>query len=207
MPRAPDTDPPAGDRYANFAALAAAECRGVTYQIRSVERASLVLIVAPHGGAIETGTSRIAEAIAGDDYSFYGFEGLVPDRAHRDLHITAVHFDEPLGCRLIAAADMVIAVHGRWDRNDPETVWLGGLDDPLRDAIGAALCVAGFAALTSGHRFPGRQPENLCNRGRRRAGVQLEIPTTVRDGLVSDAATFVAFSSAVRGALQSLRSE
>lgn len=203
MPQPPEPNPSTSDRYANFAALAASESLGVTYQIRSIERPSAVLVMAPHGGAIETGTSQIAEAIAGDRYSFYGLEGLVPDRDHRDLHITSVNFDEPVGCRLVAAADIIIAVHGRQDRDDPETIWLGGLDDPLRDAIGATLRLAGFAAITSGHRFPGRQPENICNRGRRGAGVQLEIPTTIRDRLSADAAALDAFSGAVRNAVRS----
>lgn len=201
--RAPAPKPGSGDRYPNFAALAAAETAGVTYRIRSIDRASPVLVIAPHGGAIEVSASQIAEAIAGDNYSFYAFEGLVPDRDHCDLHITSVNFDEPIGCRLVAAADILIAVHGRQDRDDPETIWLGGLDDSLRDAIGANLRLAGFAAIGTGHLFPGRQPENICNRGRRGAGVQLEIPTTIRDRLGADAAALDASAIAVRNAVRS----
>ena len=201
--RTPEPKPGSGDYYPNFAALAAAESLGVTYGVRSIDRASPVLVIAPHGGAIEVSTSQIAEAIAADCYSFYAFEGLVPGREHQDLHITSVNFDEPVGCRLVAAADIVVAVHGRQDRDDPETIWLGGLDDPLRDAIGATLRLAGFAAITTGHLFPGRQPENICNRGRRGAGVQLEIPATIRDRLSADAAALDAFSNAVRNAVRS----
>jgi len=43
--RAPAPKPGGGDRYPNFAALAAAETAGVTYRIRSIDRASPVLFI------------------------------------------------------------------------------------------------------------------------------------------------------------------
>jgi phage replication-related protein YjqB (UPF0714/DUF867 family) len=33
-------------------------------------------VIAPHGGAIEPGTTEVAEAIAGDRFSFYTLEGV-----------------------------------------------------------------------------------------------------------------------------------
>jgi phage replication-related protein YjqB (UPF0714/DUF867 family) len=54
----------------------------------------MVAIIAPHGGKIEPGTSEIAAAIAGDDYSLYRFQGL-RDRPREELHITSAKFDEP----------------------------------------------------------------------------------------------------------------
>ena len=64
------------DRYRRFADLAANECLGVDYRIRVEDRGTPFVILAPHGGWIEPGTSEIAEALAGTDLSFYAFEAL-----------------------------------------------------------------------------------------------------------------------------------
>jgi hypothetical protein len=66
-----------GDRYARFAALAAEETLGVHYRIRLADRGTPFVVLAPHGGKIEPGTSQIAAAIARDDDSLYGFEGAL----------------------------------------------------------------------------------------------------------------------------------
>lgn len=188
------------DLYANFAALAAAETDGVDYRICRTKRGTAVTVVAPHGGLIEPGSSQIAWAIARDDWSVYGFEGLLP-RPHRDLHIASERFDEPRGLALVRAAETAVGVHGRADAGDPDTVWMGGLDEDFRDAICEALETAGFDAATGGHPLKGRHPNNICNRGRSGAGAQLEIPRSLRDKLTADRARMVAFTDAVRTAV------
>lgn len=64
------------DRYTSFVDLAANERPDIDYRIRVVDRGSEIGILAPHGGWIEPGTSEIAEAIAGSEFSFYVFESL-----------------------------------------------------------------------------------------------------------------------------------
>lgn len=189
------------DKYASYEALAAGEREGVDYSKTSNDRPSAILVAAPHGGTIELGTSEIAISIAGDDFSLYRFEGLIPNRPHTDLHIESHLFDEPHGLRMAGAADVVVGVHGRKDNGDAESVWLGGLDYPLRDAIGKALRDAGFRVLTTGHRLPGEEPTNICNRGRHGVGVQLEVPRTLRNQLVVDPERLASFSRAVRDAI------
>lgn len=189
------------DRYDHFAELAAVETEGVDYRIRLCARASPIVVVAPHGGAIEWGTSEIAAAIAADRFSLYCFEGLTPGRPHGDLHITSELFDEPRGVRLVESAEIVIGVHGRKDGDDGRSVWLGGLDDVVRDAMAESLERAGFRAKTSGHCFPGRGGTNICNRGRSAAGVQLELPRTLRRELVADVASLRSFAAAARSAI------
>ncbi len=186
------------DQYENFAQLAECETEGIDYRICVTDRESPIAIAAPHGGKIEPGTSQIAAAIAADTYSLYCFEGLVHKRRHRHLHIASERFDEPKGRRLVENSDIAVGVHGRSDDGDGQTVWLGGLDDNLRDAIGDALERVGFKVKTTGHRLPGRDPNNICNGGRWKAGAQLEIPRTLRAKLVADASCLQAFSSAVR---------
>jgi phage replication-related protein YjqB (UPF0714/DUF867 family) len=59
-------------------------------------------------------------------------------------------------------------------------VLLGGLDGELSDALAGAIGAAGIQALTSGHRFPAVHPNNVCNRGARSCGVQLEVTESLR---------------------------
>lgn len=67
----------AEDKYKNFKALAAGEDES-SYRIVSEDRGNDLLIIAPHGGKIERGTTEIAKGVAGLDWSFYTFEGLKP---------------------------------------------------------------------------------------------------------------------------------
>lgn len=189
------------DRYESFATLAAGETLCVHYRICFANRWTSVVVLAPHGGSIEPGSSEVAEAIAREDYSFYCFEGLCPGRPHGDLHITSSRFDEPQALKLVTAAETVIAIHGRLDRSDPETVWMGGRDAALRNAMASSLKGSGFPAATDGHSLLGKDTENICNRGTTRAGVQLEIPGTLRNRLVNDKAELNLFTGAVREAL------
>lgn len=189
------------DKYQSFAELRRHEREGVDYRIVAVDRSSAVTVIAPHGGEIEPLTSRLALAIAAESCNAYCFEGLLPGRAHADLHITSANFDEPIACELVARSTAVVAVHGRLDRNDPKAVWLGGLDFPLRDRMADQLRRGGFEALTEGHVFPGLGKQNICNRGMRRMGVQLELPRALRDLLAQDEAGFGRFVRAIRSAL------
>ena len=182
------------DLYGSYADLAAGEVEGVHYRIRVIERASPIAIVAPHGGRIEAGTSQTAALIAADVFSLYCFEGLVSGRR---LHITSARFDEPRALALVESSDIAIGVHGRADRGDHRTIWLGGLHESLRDAIGAALERVGFKTSTD-HHMQGKAPGNICNRGRLRAGVQLELPMSLRNAFLNDPFARQAFGSAVR---------
>ena len=158
------------------------------------------MILAPHGGTIEPGTARLAAAVAGDALSFYAFEALRAG-AYGDLHITSHRFDEPRALRLVGGAETAVALHGRRD-DGTETVWLGGRATALRDRIGAALRVAGVAAEPN-DALPGVHPSNICNRTRSGAGVQLELPRSLRRRLTADPAALEAFAAAVRGAVLS----
>ena len=189
------------DKYSKFSDLEKSEKKGVDYGIDAVDRHSEAAIFAPHGGYIEPGTSQIATAIAGDSLSLYRFEGLKPGHLHGDLHITSHQFDEPTARQMAAKSDVVVAIHGRVDGKDPSTVWMGGLDGILRAEIERELSRAGFSATSEGHDLPARHPDNICNGGGSKAGVQLEIPRTLRDTLQKNPALLGAFSGAVRAAI------
>lgn len=113
------------------------------------------------------------------------------------LHITSARFDEPRALALVESAEIAIGVHGRANRGDHQPVWLGGLHERLRDAIGAALERSGIKTSTD-HHMQGKAPANICNRGRLRAGVQLELPMSLRNAFLSDPFARQAFAYAVR---------
>jgi phage replication-related protein YjqB (UPF0714/DUF867 family) len=189
------------DRYRSFAELRKCEREGVDYRIVAHDRRSPVAIIAPHGGYIEPPTSRLAHALAADAFNLYCFEGVEKDRDHHELHITSHNFDEPVGCGIVARSSVVVARHGRLDRHDPQSVWLGGLDTALRDRIAVGLRRAGFQALTEGHMFPADQAANICNKGCLGKGVQLELPRGLRDGLAKNPELFGRFVQTMRAEL------
>jgi phage replication-related protein YjqB (UPF0714/DUF867 family) len=184
------------DKYRSFAELSAHERLGKDYTIDLVERDSPVAIIAPHGGGIEPVTSEIARAIAAGNYSFYAFEGIKP-AGSGDLHITSSRFDESRCVDLVSRCATVIAIHGL--AGPDKLLEIGGLHEHLRNEICAALQDSGFSTevVTTGH-LAGLHANNICNRGRGRAGVQLEITRALRNALRASAADMDRFASAVR---------
>ncbi len=185
--------------YRSFEDLRRHEVEGRDYHIRIKMRDPRVLIMAPHGGNIEPTTARIAEVIAGDDYSFYCLEGLKAD-GNSVLHIESHLFDEPRALEAVEKADLVIAVHGQRDQQE-EKVMTGGLHTGLRVEIERQLEAAGFQSRPAPEGLTGRDPLNICNRGRSGRGVQLEVSRKVRDLLRDDAGRLRLFAEAVRRAI------
>ena len=173
-------NPAPSDSYRCYDDLARRFAEGIDFAVhlRRCER-SAVAILAPHGGCIEGGTSEVARLIAGDEHGLYLFEGL---RTTGDnfacLHLASHCFDEPRCLELIRDCDTVISVHG-FAAAAPD-VLLGGLDERLKQLLADALTACGFSVLSHGHRFPGRDPRNICNRGRGGEGVQLELSEELR---------------------------
>ena len=191
------------DWYDSFAKLSDKEVDGIDFQVCVLDRQSDTLIIAPHGGCIEPGTSDIARAIAKSDYSLYLFEGLKP-RAHCELHITSHKFDEPKAIEITRTSLKLIAVHGRADRVDGKTTWLGGLNADLRAKVEEALYENGFTAHQSKGHLAGEHPNNICNRSGVNCGVQLEVPKALRRKLSGDALLMTTFAAALRKAVEAM---
>ncbi len=188
------------DKYSNFEQLFKGEVVDVDYKIVIQDRGADDLIMAPHGGKIEPGTSEIAQSIAGGVRSLYLFEGLKL-RLNRELHVTSHNYDEPKALGLAAKSDRIVAIHGRKDCGDPDTVWAGGLDTDTGKKIVQQLQEAGFCCEVRSDKFPGMDPHNICNRGLKSRGVQLELPKSLRERLCSDVGCMSRFSDAVNKAL------
>jgi len=168
---------PVKDKYRNFADLDKSEKRGDDFQVRSRVRAVATSIIAPHGGGIEPGTSEIAEAVAGGTLSFYAFEGTKA-RNNLQLHITSTNFDEPSVLALVAASDLVVAIHGE-DSDQPVAI-LGGRDKTTVQRLSESLQRHGFPVQTDVKGLQGCEAKNICNRGAQRAGVQIELSKGLR---------------------------
>ncbi len=181
-------------KYPSYAELARHEVQGRDYRVRVSRRAhSPVLVVAPHGGMIEVGTSEIANSVAGAEHSLFSFEGLKPYGANRDLHITSHQFDHPDCLAMAARSETVLTVHGCLGDS---LIHVGGLDADLAARLARHLRQAGFDVDAASEKYPGRHPLNICNRGSREKGAQLEITFDLRTG-----ASGTAIARAVRGAL------
>ena len=164
--------------YNSFAALARHERLKTDYRILVGDVGSDISIIAPHGGKIEPKTSDITRMIAGRKFNYYCFEGIKAE-GNRSLHITSHLFDEPKAVNLVSASRVVVAVHACTDRR--RRVYLGGLDSELKKAMSRELGAKGISVILDHPRFKGSSPANICNRGPRLKGVQLEISRGLRD--------------------------
>jgi len=195
--------------YTSMTALRAKE-NPLDYSFEVKSPDSPVAILAPHGGKIEPGTQEIAEAVAGDTYRLFCFDGHRERANIRYLHVRSHQYDEKLCRDLIQPCRLVLAIHG-W-KNPPqhaETIYLGGRNTDFRDAIGASLRSAGFSVppfAETPREYKGSEPENICNLGNPPGGAQLEIARTLRDQLVPKpnqcGDRFQPFVAAIRTAIE-----
>lgn len=188
------------DKYHDFESLAANEREGVDFVIRLKDRNSAIVVIAPHGGSIERGTSEIAEALAGDEMSFYSFEGCKRSN-NRSLHITSTRFDEPRCLNLIANAKIAIAMHGRKDKAAP-AIWLGGLNSVLIDHLSVGLEDGRYQTAKAEEGLAGRDARNICNRATSGAGAQLEIPPSLRAQFLQNPRKMQHFTDTLRNSIQ-----
>ncbi|WP_282795795.1 poly-gamma-glutamate hydrolase family protein [Streptomyces sp. CC224B] len=166
------------DAYGSYAELARKQIEGIDYQrLWRASQCSSLLHLAIHGGGIEQGTSELAEAAADSIHDLYVFDGLKPAN-NSELHITSVRFDEPTALQLVQAASHVVAWHGAAG-TAPATL-VGGRDYVLRDRIALELTRANFTVQIAPGNLDGSEEANICNRGARRMGVQLELTTAQR---------------------------
>jgi phage replication-related protein YjqB (UPF0714/DUF867 family) len=156
---------------------------GVDYRIIAQKRPSKVLVLAPHGGGIEPGTSELVRKIAGEHFSIYCFEGIQPDE-NENLHITSTSFDEPRCLEILTHAQTVLSVHGCSGLQ--EMIYIGGLDQTGKKGFYRLLAAAGIPAEMARTNLAGRSTDNICNQGQSGCGVQLELTEGFRRTLFRD---------------------
>ena len=166
------------DKYASYQELKKNEKSGKDYVIRKQNRSSTFAVMAIHGGAIEPGTSEIANAIAGDEHSYYALEGR-KKKGNRHLHIASEKFDEKGALKVAGSSQSVIAIHGC--RGYSNKILLGGKYKYLKNRIACELIKAGFdICVKPKTTLSGTNHNNICNRGNSSQGVQIEIDLSVR---------------------------
>ena len=196
------------DVYKTFEDLKQHEREGADYRVRWRMGSSGITILSIHGGEIEPGTTRIANAIAGWEHSFYAFEGI-KRAGNLALHITSTRFDEPTAMEIVCRADIIISIHGSAEK--APVVHMGGLDEKLKRQIEGELHLSGFQVTGSGELPYGATDRmNICNLCGRGMGVQLEISRGLRERMFRDlspdgrrhpTAVFVRFIDTVRKAI------
>lgn len=169
------------DLYANWAQLAAAQTANVDYRLPIRYNRSLTASIAIHGGAIEPGSSEVADQVAAAcRHNYYSLEGIKSSN-NSDLHITSTNYDEPLGIKLVVGSDFCFSFHGMVDQSaGVAETYVGGLDTANRDAVISALQGAGFTASTGTSELDASSLANITNKTRRAMGVQLELSNTLR---------------------------
>jgi phage replication-related protein YjqB (UPF0714/DUF867 family) len=183
------------DTYANYADLAAHEREGSDYTITVNDRHAPVSVFAIHGGSIDTGTDRIAQAVAGGDWNSYVFIGP----SYR-FHVTSAHYDEPRLLSLVRASERCVSIHGH--RSQTPRICVGGADEALRAQVARSLAASGlpFQILTHCEGLDGvapSNPVNLC----RGPGVQLELSGAARSELFADPALMAHTAKAIRASI------
>ncbi len=169
------------EKYKSFELLKSTENEGQDYVIKVNNRSSKYVIMAPHGGGIEPGTTEIAKSIAGNVLSLYTFSGI-KRTGNKDLHIKSELYDEPRALRLVNSSEVAIVIHGCED-ND-KNVYIGGLNDQLMKKISDALNEAGFHVKPSVQsHLAGKHPNNICNACKTNKGVQIEISNGLRKAM------------------------
>lgn len=168
-----------GDKYSNFAELAAHEAEGIhwTREIRRVPDSDLAHI-AIHGGGIEVGTTEAARAAAAGSHNYYSFRGRKKASTNRDLHVTSSHFDEPECVALQKTMVRTVSWHGFHD--SAKITEVGGLDEDFKLWIMRSLQLAGFTVVNAAPERAGRNTLNIANRNLTGRGVQLELSTAQR---------------------------
>ncbi|WP_102422201.1 poly-gamma-glutamate hydrolase family protein [Bacillus amyloliquefaciens] len=170
----------AADKYRNFEELKANESP-FNFSVFSKEQDTDVLILAPHGGGIEGGTSELAKELS-ETYSTYLFEALKTPGAF-DLHLTSTNFDEPQALEMLKEHEFTLSLHG-YASND-QHVLVGGTDRDKAEAITSTLNNAGYSAelLDEGTRLSGSSPNNVANKNKTGKSVQLELSTGLRKSM------------------------
>lgn len=207
------------DKYDSMTSLYAdpANVEGVTYGKRwrrhpwsqvieeqaSDNAETQTIVMAVHGGGIESGTSELALGVAGYHpatlvptidghalHDFWLFEGLLSG-GNRALHVTAAHYDEPIATELVQNARRCISLHGCTDRQAKVStthplgiIQVGGLDMELRNLVLVELARARIAAeITTNDDLDGQNPNNIANKTKVGGCAQLEMGTRYRASL------------------------
>lgn len=185
-------------------------------EINEVEN-SQVLIVSPHGGRIEFGTSELSKSIAGNDFSRFDFSGKLIRENFKNLHVTSTKYNLKELTLLNDKSLITISLHGFKNPPGGKFTVIGGLDEVGKELILNELSKNGLEAELATDKFTAVNPENLVNKNKRKMGIQLEISTAQRIAFFKDTELklferktlsdeFYSYAESIRSALSKLKS-
>ena len=195
------------DLYKNFSELQKNE-DSKNYSIETKKRKSDVLVLAPHGGRIEYGTTDIAKSLAGKKWSYYAFNGKLKEGNFR-LHITSHNFDEPKALEMVGEHEVCITIHGYKSELSDPNICFGGRNDELGNRIHTSLRKLGLQNTDEFNgcaRFYGQNENNIVNRCELE-GVQMELSKSFREELLKSNKTRRRFNKAIHAAVKQYLSE
>ncbi len=149
------------------------------------------LLIAPHGGGIEPGTSEIMRSVAHlGGWAWYEFAGFLRSGNKTALHLSSTTFDEPILAGMLPQTNFVLSFHGAGEAADPVVYvcgkWKAGRQI-LAQSINAAQADHGLRAIdvidSPNAHFRGMDDRNITNRGKSGEGVQLEFSRGARNSL------------------------
>ena len=166
------------DEYTSYAELLSKHQEGADFDRTLLARdGAKVALLAPHGGRLENFTDTIAESVAGADFSLYCFRSKL-GWGKTNLHITSHNFDDPECVALVAKHRWAVAVHGCSEPGD--IVFIGGRDQALIDDLALSLERSSIRTQVAEHAYPGKHPNNICNRTSSNSGAQIEMTLPFR---------------------------
>jgi len=171
------------DTFNSFMDLQEKFREGVDYRIQAFDRGSSIIIIAPHGGGIDPGSSELARAIAGGELSLYLFEGIRTS-GNDELHITSHRFDEPTCLDMGKRHGSALTIHGCGVSK--AQILIGGRDCVLKQNLYDQLKSYFSIEMPSNGKYAGQEPTNICNRTRSGQGVQLEFTAGLRKCLFAN---------------------
>lgn len=148
------------------------------------------LLVAPHGGGIEPGTSDIMRAVVeAGGWAWYEFAGFLRQGNKSCLHLASTEFDEPTLVAMLPQTAFVIAFHGASEAQVP-MVYVGGkwargrrtVIESVNKAFGehGIRAVDALETPAAAH-LQGLDDSSITNRGKRGEGVQMEFTRGARN--------------------------
>src|SRR5215510_14731857 len=158
------------DKFRNFQELENYYRANADYLIKPIHRSGSIIVLAIHAGGIEPGTSELAQAIAGNDFSLYLFEGLA--KRNQTLHITSTNFDEPRCLEMLKEHNTSLSLHGFNETGRDPLIYLGGKDVSLIQHLLDTLIKSGYQTRINTDEFAATDPKNVCNRTMSGRGVQ-----------------------------------
>lgn len=147
---------------------------------------SNVLIVSPHGGRIEFGTSELSKVIAGNEFNRFDFSGKLKHENFKNLHVTSTGYGVKELDAMNLECSVTLSLHGFKEPYGSKLTLIGGLDEHGKNKVLEELTKNGFNALLATDRFTAASPDNIVNKNKRKMGIQLEISTAQRIAFFRD---------------------